>query len=260
MKRPVITLVAVCAALPALAQDAVGDWDIHSDASIDSLMAYTVFDNGLSIAFRCIDGSLNVVMAGLPPAPGDRRTLNMAFRDGQSYPTVWTATTSSTAVVGDFPAPLAREFRQGGTLKVSVPGGALDGRYLRYDVELPASGAAIDQVLTTCDRPLVDPRDAALKAIDATGLSTGVSWERTPRGQFPTPIRYGSGFAVLSCLTTPTGDLNDCVVEMEHPHDGKFGRAALRGAAGARLKNSEGEKWPMPVVRLSFMTRFQFQQ
>ncbi|NJC41233.1 hypothetical protein GGQ87_001491 [Brevundimonas alba] len=254
MKRALVLLTASAVALPALAQDTSGDWDISRDPAKRMVLAYTTFDNGLSVGFRCIDGSFNAVIAGLPPSRDERRTLDLAFRDDEAHPTMWTSTTDSSVVVSDFPAPLAREFRQGGALKLTVPRGAADGRNLRYDVELPTSSAAVDEALTACGRPLVDPRDAELEAIGETGLTGELVWDRAPRPRYPSS-RYASGFVVTTCMTTPQGALRDCVVEMEHPHDGRFGRAALEGAEHARVRNpNEGQ--PVPVVRMSFRTIF----
>lgn len=255
MNRVLVVLAASAVASPALSQATSGDWDISRDPAKKSVLAYTVFDNGLSVGFRCIDGSFNVVMAGLPPSDEERRTLQLAFRDDEARPTMWSSATDSTVVVGDFPAPLAREFRQGGALQVTVPGGAADGRNLRYEVELPASSSAVDEALTACDRPLVDPRDAELEAIGASGVTGGVAWDRMPRARYPSP-RYAGGFVVLTCVTTPEGRLRDCVVEMEHPHDGRFGKAALDATRQARVRNAEDRTRPVPVRRISFRINF----
>lgn len=255
MKRPLVTLLACAVALPALAQDASADWDLVRDAEKKSVLAFTTFDVGLSVAFRCVDGSLNTVIAGLPASHQDRRTLQLGFRDNPAYDSVWTATTDRTVVVGDFPAMLARDFREGGVLKLTIPGGASDGRNLRFEVELPASSGSIDEVLTSCGRPLVDPRDELMEAIPDTGLAVGLDWTRPPRPNFP-ETNYAQGFVVTTCLTTPDGALQDCVVEMEHPHDSGFGRATLRSTRRARLRNTVQPGQPIPVRLVSFRTNF----
>ena len=259
MNRALVLLTVSAVALPLLAQDASGDWDISRDPARKTVLAFATFDNGLSVAFRCIDGSFNADIAGLPPSREDRRMLELAFRDDEAHETMWTSTTDSTVVVGDFPAPLAREFRQGGALKVTVPRGAADGRHLRYEVELPASSAAVDEALTACERPLVDPRDADLEAIGASGLTGGVVWDRGPRPRYPSSSRYASGFVVTTCVTTPEGRLRDCIVEMEHPHDGRFGKATLDAAERARVRNGDDRTQPVPVQRISFRTFFRMQ-
>ena len=256
MNRPIAALLACAIAMPALAQDAAGDWDLHRDPRKKMVLAYTAFDVGLSVAFRCIDGSFNAVVAGLPPAAGDRRMLRLGFRDNEAYESMWTATTDASVVVGDFPAPLAREFRQGGTLRVTVPGGAADGRNLRYDVELPASNGAIDETLMACGRALVDPRDSELRAIGETGLPAGLTWSRAPRPRFPEGGRYASGFVVLTCINNADGSLRDCLVEMEHPHDSRFGRATLDAVGRARIQLTDQPDAPVPVRRVSFRTRY----
>lgn len=255
MTRALTLLLVSILALPALAQDTPGDWDISRDPAKRVVLAYTAFDNGLTVAFRCVNGSFNAVMAGLPPSRDDRRLLELSFRDGDARPTMWTSTTNNTTVVAELPAPLAREFRQGGPLKLTIPRGAADGRNLRYEVELPASSSAVDEALTACGRPLVDPRDADLEAIGVSGLTGGVLWQRAPRPRYPSS-RYASGFAVITCLTTPQGGLRDCIVEMEHPHDGRFGAATLEATRQVRVRNADDRAQPVPVRRISFRTEF----
>jgi len=262
MKRALVLLTVCAVAFPALAQDATADWDIRRDPAAKAILAYTSFDNGLSIAFRCVDGSFNAVIAGLPPSQENRRRLELGFRDGEPRPTMWSSTTNPTTVIGDLPAPLAREFRQGGALRLTVPNGAADGRNLRYEIDLPASGAAVDEALTACDRPLVDPRDMELEAIGASGLTGGMTWRRMPEPEFPHSggSGYAEGFAVLTCISTARGGVRDCVVEMEHPHDGGFGRAAADAARRARLVNTTDPGQPVPVRRFSFLTKFRMVQ
>ena len=255
MKRILVALLIGAVALPALAQDAPREWDIHRDPAKKSLIAFSSFDVGLSVGFRCIDGSFNAVLAGLPPSPDRRRALELTFRDDNPFMSMWTTTTDRSVVVSDVPAPQARDFREGGQLQVMVPGGAGDGRNLRYVVELPGSNAAIDEALTACGRPLVDPRDAELAAIGDSELPIGLAWQRRPQPRFPA-TRYAEGFVVTTCLTTAEGRLRECVVEMEHPHDGGFGEATLRAADRARLRNTAQPDAPVPVERVSFRTNY----
>lgn len=255
MKRPLVALLVSAVALPALAQDAPRDWDIHRDPVGKSVLAFSTFDVGLSVGFRCIDGSFNAVLAGLPPSEDRRRALQLTFRDGNPFMSMWTTTTDRSVAVSDFPAPLARDFRQGGQLQVMIPQGATDGRNLRYVIELPGSNAAIDEALTACGRPLVDPRDAELEAIGESELPVGLDWQSRPRPRFPT-TRYAEGFVVTTCLTTPEGRLRACVIEMEHPHNGGFGRATLRAAESARLRNVAQPGAPVPVRQVSFRTNY----
>ncbi|MGZ9100083.1 MAG: hypothetical protein ACXW3O_10295, partial [Brevundimonas sp.] len=159
MKRSLTALLACTVALPALAQDASADWDLVHDQRKKLLVAYTLFDNGLSIATRCADGGFEAVIGGLPPAGrATSRPLRIAFGDDDLVEGRWNVATDDTLAVSELPAPFARELRTGGRLRVLIPGGAEGGRNLMYDLVLPASSASIDQTLTTCGRPLVDPR------------------------------------------------------------------------------------------------------
>lgn len=249
---PVAALAGLLAAAPAAAQDAAaGDWDLHRDGEV--VLAFTTYDSGLAIAFRCRDDAFAAVAAGLPASREARRRLVLRFQDGEPYPSMWTNTTDDTVAVADYPAPLARELRQGGTFRLTIPDGAGDGRDLTHVVELPPSNAAIDAALTACGRPLVDPRDALLAAVEGEGLSGGATWARRPRVEFP-ETRYAAGSAVLSCLAWADGRLTDCVVESEHPHDGGFGEAALRGARRARVA-LPGDAGPGPH-RVGFYVNF----
>jgi hypothetical protein len=143
-------------------------------------------------------------------------------------------TTDRTAALADYPAPLARALRQGGPVSIVIPGGAGDGRNLRHELVLPASTAAVDETLSACSRPLVDPRDELLPDIGENGLPGGVTWARSPRPYFPA-TNYAQGYAVLSCVVQPDGGLDQCEVESEFPLDGGFGRTALRAMPPARI-------------------------
>lgn len=253
-----LLMLACAIALPARAQDTAEDWDVVRDPAKKSVLAFTTYDSGISIAFRCIDRSLNAVLAGLPPSRETRRRLRLQFRDGEPYESMWTSTRNNSVVVGDYPAPLARDFRQGGRLQIDIAGGAADGRNLRHIVELPTSNAAIDEVLTRCERPLVDPRDAELEATGDTGLPCGLDWRRPPRPEFPSD-RYAWGFVVTTCITNPDGTLRDCEIEMEHPQDGNFGDATLRAIRRARVRNAAEPDAPVPTVRVGFHVQYVMQ-
>lgn len=248
-----LLLAGAVAASSATAQEpAGGDWDLHRDR--DGVLAYTTYDSGLAIAFRCRQGAFAAVAAGLPSSREARRSLVLRFEDDdEPQPSMWTTTTNDTVAVADYPAPLARKFRRGGPLRLTIPGGASDGRDLTHVVELPPSNVAIDTALSECGRPLVDPRDALLEAVEGEGLSGGATWARAPRVDFPS-TRYAAGFVVLSCLAWMDGRLTDCIVESEHPHDGRFGEAALRGARRARVALPEGS--PPGPFRVGFYVNF----
>ncbi|MBA4804522.1 MAG: hypothetical protein H2038_07735 [Brevundimonas sp.] len=256
--RTSLLSVALAALLagPVAAQDAGDDWDIVREPDQKLVMAYTAFDNGLSIGLRCADGGYEALIAGLPAVAEDEetRSLGIAFGDEEMRTQSWNVATNPTVAIGELPAPFARKLRLGGRLQILVEGGAEDGRNLRYALDLPASASAVDETLTRCGRPLVDPRDAELEALPDSGLPANIVWTQPPSPRFPAAMRYSRGFAVLSCLTRPDGALRDCVIESEHPRGGGFAAAALRGAERARVSASDGG--PIPTGRLVYRTNF----
>jgi|SRR6478672_11463318 len=257
MKRALAALLACAMALPALAQDASRDWDLAQRRNL--LVAYTQFDNGISLATRCAHGGFEAVIGGLPPAGrAASRPLRIAFGDKDLVESHWNVATDDTIAVSELPAPFARELRAGGRLRILVPGGAAGGRNLMYDLVLPASSGSIDQTLTRCDRPLVDPRDAELKALEEDGVPVNLMWAVRPRAQFP-QTGYARGFAVVTCMTNPDGSLRDCAVESEHPADGQFGQATLVSARRARLQNRAEPGAPVPLTQVLYKTRYLMQ-
>ena len=235
------TLIVLASAGAALAQDVTDDWEMIRQPEQKTVMAFIPMDSGLTIGFRCVDGVYGAVIAGLPAASRNARTriLGISVGDDHAHDTVWNVATEPTVAVADYPAPLARELRTGGQISILIPNGAGDGRNLRHNLVLPASTAAIDETLTACNRPTVDPRDELLPEIEEDGLPAGVTWAAPSRPRYPR-TNYSEGSAVLSCVVQPDGGLDQCVVESEFPVDGRFGAAALRGAQNARIA-SPGE-------------------
>lgn len=258
MNRPLVLLLAGLVALPTpgLAQDAA-DWDIHRDPRRKLVMAYTEFDSGLGVAARCVDESYEALITGLPPAGrGETRTLRVAFGDGELGDQRWNVAVNDTIAVSELPAPFARKLREGGRLRILVPGGAGDGRNLLHDLTLPTSSASIDETLNACDRPLVDPRDAELAALPEGGLPGNLTWRERPRPAFPSGARYARGFATVLCLTASDGSLRDCSIEAQHPQDGGFGEAALRATRRARVVNIDQPASDVPLRRILYRTNF----
>ncbi|MBJ7446729.1 MAG: hypothetical protein JHC81_04270 [Brevundimonas sp.] len=218
-------------------------------------MAYTEFSNGLALGFRCMDGDFSAVVSGLPASQTERRTLRVKFGDDDTDDTFWTTTTEPSVAVADMPAPLARMFRRGGSLRLTVPRANSAGQDVTYAVDLPQSSVAIDETLTRCGKPLTDPRDVELNALADGGLPMNLNWETRPRLDFPR-TDYARGFAVVSCIADQSGRARDCVVESEHPHDGRFGRATLDGMNNARLTNLAQPGAPLRPSRFVFRAIF----
>lgn len=257
MKRVITVLTIMAVSVPALAQDNIRDWDVHRDDRQKLHIVFSALDNGLTLAVRCADGNLQALLTGLPEPEARRetRTLQVAFGEDEFEHQTWNIAMNRAVALSERPAPFARKLREGGRLQIRVPGGAEGGRHLRYDLSLPASSAAIDDVLTTCRKPLVDPRDAQLRDLPEDGLPSGVTWRQAPRPEFPV-TRYARGFAVTSCLTSEDGRLRDCVIESEHPGDGGFGEAALRGIRPAIVNQPPSPDGVFRPVMVQFRSNF----
>lgn len=259
MRRWLAFATASLLAGPGHAQEVpAADWDLVRDDRQRAIMAYIVFDVGVTISVRCVDGAYDAVVGGLPPG-GDRETrpLELTFRDDASaWDVAWNVAVDDTMALSPLPAMLAREMREGGRLQIRVPDGGPNGRAIRYDLELPTSSEAVDATLSACGKPLVDPRDAELAAANEDGLPEGLRWRERPRPRWPVePDGFSKGFAVVSCLTSPDGSVRDCVIESEHPREAHFGDAVVRSLRSARLEPIDGYG-PTPVRRFYFRTNF----
>ena len=83
-----------------------------------------------------------------------------------------------------------------------------------------------------------------------------LTWAEQPRPDFPQPIRFARGFAVVMCLTNPDGSLRDCSVEAEHPQEGGFGDSALRASRRARVANVGDQTAPVAPARILYRNQF----
>lgn len=261
MKVTAILVAALAFAQPALtlAQDAA-DWDLTIKPEEKLTTAHTEFDNGLVFGARCQGSTFQVLIGGLPEAPeardlaSARRMLGIGFGDEAPSEHGFMIGANRSVVFSELPSSLARSMRKGGRMQIVVAGAAEDGRNLRYVVELPPSNTAIDQALTACGHPLVDPRDLELAALEDDGLPANIQWRRMPETYYPEGRTYTAGFAVVTCLGRPDGRLSDCVVETEFPANGGFGDAALKATRSGRLENRDGG--PMPLTHIVYRTNF----
>ncbi len=112
-------------------------------------------------------------------------------------------------------------------------------------MDLDPSSIAIEQTLTACGRPMVDPREARAKEIDGNGqdgLPDTVQWQTMPRPVFPESVNGRSpleGYVVLSCVLTDTCQMTECQTESEQPAGYNLWRSVERSLPRARLKLSE---------------------
>ncbi len=249
-------VIGLIAASSMAQAQAPGDWEYLTDARTRTAVAALPTTTGVTVAVRCTDGGLEVLMTGLSPAEAENRTIGIGFGESPISDQTWSVATDDTVAISRLPAPFARKLREGGTLQVRLAGAGEGGRNIRYVIDLPPSQTAIDQILTACGRPLVDPRDAELDAVGEDGLPSNLEWLRQPRPRYPANMKYAKGFAVVTCVAATDGGLRDCVVETEHPHDGKFGEAIMDAVGDARLVNTLNPDAPIDPSRVVFTTNF----
>ena len=239
-----------------VAQDVVGtaqppdDWDYGEDPARKLSIAAVTFDN-FGVAVRCMDGSLSVVLSGLPVATGTRQ---VRYRMGDSEETggEWISGRDSTAAFSVWPRFVAAGMSRGGRLSMKVPDGE---RMRQYAVDLPASEASITRVFSNCGHDLEASRaDTAPSREDLTGLV----WRRSPEPSFPSRTNYEIGLAGITCQVRDNGRLRDCSVESEFPEGSGFGRAATYGAhRTGQVALADGATSGMADRRISFLVRYQ---
>lgn len=237
-------LMLLTLATPALAQDAAPDWDFGQDERRRLVVASITYDSGIGITARCLRGSFELFLTGLPKAPGGRpfRTLEVAFKDETFRHSSWNVSMDRTGAFSDLPAPFARRLRDGGRLQIRVP--ATEGQPAsRYVLDLPESPTAIEATLSACDRPLQNPHDREQDGVVAESLAAyNFRWERQPRPEFPTPAGVEWATVAVSCvILDEEGRVGDCIIESEHPAGYGFGNAAVTAYAGPA-------SWPPKIV------------
>lgn len=276
MNRSAFTAVVATAALllsasaPASGQardEAAGhDWVVKRTREPQSTIAIAAFNNGITLMGRCMHNSFSLILTGLPaaPEPAISRHLILVVGEDVERPYVWNiAAADRGAALSRVPAILARRLLQGGRLQIIVPSDPGTPR-TRYVVDMPRSSTGLEEVLTQCGRPLVDPRDDEILG-DGGPLTRGIEWDRIPQLQMPPAAARGihtSGFATLTCGIATGGRLSDCEIEDEFPAGAGFGLAARRAAATARVSLSEHGRQtnhPFEGRRIVYTSRFSSQ-
>jgi hypothetical protein len=215
------------------------DWVVTVVPEQKATLAVAEFTSGISLAARCVDGAYDLLIIGLPEAPSRETTRDLGLAVGDengAHHTVWTVGDDRTTAFSRLPAMVARRLAKGGKLQIVAQGS--DERRYRYVMDINPSSTAIEQTLTACGRPLVDPRDKETEG-DGRGLPPTIEWRILPRPQFPGPVngRWPSeGYAVLSCAILPDGRLNECQTESESPRGYGLSREALRSIDRARVQ------------------------
>ncbi len=206
------------------------------------------FTSDLGIVARCVDGVYDILITGLPEAPRRAMSRDLGIQVGdqeEPYTSVWTVGTNRNTAFSRIPAVVARDLAKGGKLQVIVPPPTPGAPRTRYVMDLNPSSTAIEQTLTACGRPMVDPREARAEEIDGNGqdgLPDTVQWASLPRPTFPESVNGRSpleGYVVLSCVLTAEGRMTECQTESEQPSGYNLWRSVERSLPRARLKLSD---------------------
>jgi hypothetical protein len=232
------------AALPAVAQEAPAqDWVLTQVREQDAVVAAAPFSNGITVVARCSDNVFALILMGLPEADRSattRRLILLVGDETRERPYSWSVASDRSAAFSRVPALTARQLMKGGKLQIIVPGEP-GGRRTRYVMSVRPSESALQDVLSRCGRPIVDPRDDLLLG-DGQGLPEGLHWVTQPRPTAPgsNVHRAATGGSVtLSCTIGAGGRLTDCEVEDEFPHGANLAQAVSRSTDAARVGQTE---------------------
>jgi len=222
------------AAEPAFpGQDPEGDWDYAVAEDDSSSVASVGYSSGFVVRVTCYgEGTINVVMTGLPPVEGDRYSVGASRADGRTT-TVPTAILNSGTLSLDHDERIARVMRGGGELTLRLEGE--QSPPVVVQVDLPEQHANLDRVIAQCGRRLDAPRDA---------LPILVDLQSAPRATFPPARRARTGSSEwarveISCVVSAATRLEDCQIEHQDGGTRAYGAAVTRAYDGVRVDVAE---------------------
>lgn len=249
--------LAMMLASPASAQETDG-WDVETVPARQITVASLRYENGSGLAVQCRDGELNTILFGLPPGDTTEPSEGYTSRrldtgvEGATVVGHWRASPDGTSAVRNGYARGVRQMKRGGRFVIrTVPVSNEPVRRLIFD--LPADPSGLDQVLTACGRPTVDPRD------ELRDLSEYVNVDQRHPGLSSNDTIGNSSFE-YSCIVAPGGRVRDCVIEAERPTGRGIGDRLLRSAPRARFNmgdDPESLVGGIFYVRLTTVTRME---
>jgi len=223
---------------PAVAQDAVEDWDLTVDPARQLTLASLDFgDNAL--ALRCKAGVLEFLLTGVPASTEAVRTVQITAGGIAGELQTWQTHPGVPVLSADEPDRLARQLRAGGDLELRIEPVTTGAPALRFRLTTPPSTAALDQVLSACGAALTDEWDLRPRA-----TTDNIVWERSVPAEYPEAAagrQIPVASARLACIVPADGRLDECRIVFES-HDGLgFGRSALAAARNSRIRLPEGD-------------------
>lgn len=257
-----VLLALSALAASALAQDAGDDWDLRQDAARGLALATLEYEGAPTLAVRCLDHEMTLMVAGLPaaPDPAQSRTLSLSIA-GVDRPGSWTALPGGAGVGRSVSGMMVRELMAGSEVVLTVNDTQPPRR---YRLAAPVRSTALAQVLTTCGLPTTYARDAERQ--DQRAARGGVE-PRVVLRHRPDDIQYPSraaskgvtsGTAVVTCRVKDNGRLEACEIESETPLDAGFGEEALRAVRDFTLDLSDPHA-PRSGEITSHVMRFRIQ-
>lgn len=258
MRLAVVAGVLALIAAPASAQEAGDDWGIVVDEAEKTTLAIVGYSSGQTIAVRCRDGDLDLMISGLPLMEGTVRRVEAVYSDGRAEGGAWFLGGDGSLIISPVPRIDARRLRQGGPLQLSVAlGSGPESPLRRYALDLPAQTVNLDRVLEACGADQPHPREDLVRWTQQPGAVDNL-WRRLPRPMFPeAAIQLGAGYVVFSCIVAEGGRLTDCRTERESaPRHMGFGQSAMRALPNARVAPAE-DGGPQPGMLMIGTIRFQ---
>jgi hypothetical protein len=248
MRFIIPVLAATLTAQPAMAFAQDDDWEFQQDAGRKLTMAAVRYDDGKAIIARCQDGDLKLVIVGLPEMTGASTYLEAQRADGRRDVQDWRREDEAGRGVmsSGVPSRDIRFLRGGGTWRLSTRAG--DQRPMRATLDLPVQSANLDRVLTACQRPLQDDRDALRRADplyrNAAPPQRRGDEPRRPQAQI-------SGVAEGSCIVRDLRFAN-CRTDYERPRGA--GREGLAMQSGRRLEGEDRDTLEGAVAYIRTVT------
>lgn len=257
MKRPgtlgLAVSVALAAASPAFAQDWADDWDLTTDPDQQLTLASLDF-GGNAVALRCRGGVLDFLLTGVPATAGSSRTVRVTAGGLVDETQRWLTQPGLSVLSPSEPGRLARLLRAGGDLVLRVEPASEEDRPLRYQLAIPPSAAALDQVLSACGEALAENWDL----MPRLGPDQSVTWAYQRRPEYPEAAALAGmpyGVVRIACIVPDAGRFRDCRVLSETPGGLGFGRSALSAALQSQVALPENDASAVGKV-IQFTVRF----
>lgn len=244
MGRSIGAALATCAlglAGTAVAQES-DDWEYGEDPARAISAAVARYDSGHAFAVRCQAGELRVAIDGLSAGDQPIRQLEINRGDGRRDRLPFLKM-SDTSFLAQLPGRTARVMRGGGQIQVRAATGS---PAWRASFELPARSMSLDRVLTACDRPLTNERDALpILSVDSEQWAVDGSesgWRQSHPGDRPDVTE-------LACLVADSRRLTECRMDLVTPPTA-FSAFVLRAAEGKSVTTQVDQAAGQVVYRV----------